>query len=65
MEWHVTTRGSRPWQLTAAALRHGQVYLYLLDINELKKYAGTRVTRPFTEDECDRYFPQQTCPSAR
>jgi WD40 repeat protein/energy-coupling factor transporter ATP-binding protein EcfA2 len=43
----------------------GQVDLYLLDINELKAYAATRVTRSFTEAECKRYFPLQTCPSTR
>jgi WD40 repeat protein len=41
----------------------GQVNVYLLDVNELKEYAITRVSRSFTEDECNQYFPQQECPS--
>ena len=46
----------------ATASQDGTVQVYALDPRELLKLARTRVTRPFTADECQRYFQSPTCP---
>jgi hypothetical protein len=38
------------------------VQVYVLDPHELLNLARSRATRPFTADECQRYFQSATCP---
>ena len=40
----------------------GTVQFYAIDPRELLNLARTRVTRGFTAEECQRYFPSATCP---
>ena len=49
----------------ATASEDGTVQVYALDPRELLKLARSRVTRPFTADECQRYFQSPTCPPLR
>jgi WD40 repeat protein len=49
----------------ATASKDGTVQIYALDIHDLLALARKRITRvppTFTPDECNRYFPGQTCP---
>jgi WD40 repeat protein len=38
------------------------VQVYALDLRELLNLARSRVTRPFSAEECRRYFQSETCP---
>ena len=51
--------GSR--MVTASA--DGTVNFYFLDPADLYTYAQTRVTRPLTDEECQRYLHQEVCPA--
>jgi eukaryotic-like serine/threonine-protein kinase len=52
-------RGKR---LVAGTTR-GPVRVFLLDTQELLKFARTRVTRSFTPAECGTYFGTESCPT--
>jgi hypothetical protein len=47
----------------ATASDDDTVQVYALDIDDLLGLARKRVTRPFTPEECRRYFPGETCPT--
>ena len=66
----------RPDDVPSVAFASGTNTLYFEDGNDvLRKFsvdtaasirlARSLVTRPFTSDECTRYFPRQRCPTVR
>ena len=66
----------RPDDVPSVAFASGTNTLCFEDGNEvLRKFsldtaasirlARSLVTRPFTSDECSRYFPQERCPTVR
>jgi WD40 repeat protein len=46
----------------ATASRDGTVQVYVLELRELLNLARSRITRPFTPEECQLYFQSPTCP---
>ena len=49
----------------ATASHDGTVRVYTFDLGELLNLARKRVTRLFCPEECNRYFPSETCPKDR
>lgn len=45
-----------------AAIGEGFVTVYILDVDELVSEAETRLTRWWTETECNQYLDSETCP---
>lgn len=45
----------------AAATLNGAVSVYMLEADELVEHARQRVTRAFTETECQRYLNRSGC----
>ena len=46
----------------ATGSEDGIVRVFLLDLNELIDLAKTRVTRDFTQEECQQYLHLDSCP---
>jgi WD40 repeat protein len=49
-------------QLATAAV-DGRVRIWALDLDTLVDLAEQRVTRTLTDEECQRYLDQETCPT--
>lgn len=47
----------------AAATDHGEVQVFMIDLDELVAEAGSRLTRGFTDTECAQYLHLAECPS--
>jgi WD40 repeat protein len=48
--------------LATGSFQDGTMRLYMLDVVELTELAQSRLTRSFTEEECQKYLHQSTCP---
>ncbi len=46
----------------ATSSSDGTARVYTLDLEELKNLARSRLTRSLTQEECQQYLHQETCP---
>jgi WD40 repeat protein/DNA-binding SARP family transcriptional activator/energy-coupling factor transporter ATP-binding protein EcfA2 len=49
--------------LATGSFQDGTVRIYMLDVAELTDLARSRLTRSFSEEECQKYLHMESCPS--